>query len=402
MKILVVNAGSSSLKYQLLEMEDESVIAKGNCDRIGIDGHIKHTTFDGRTVDIDCTFPTHTEAFEKLVEVLTTGDASVIKSMDEIYAVGHRIVQGAEIFNKTTLATDEVIQQIDDLAELAPVHNHPHALALRACKKVIPETTPQVVVFDTAFHQTMPEKAYMFGMPYECYEKYHVRKYGFHGTSHRFVSQALADAMGKDVKDLKIVSCHLGNGSSITAVEGGKSIDTTMGFTPLDGVIMGTRSGCVDASAVTFVQNKLGLTPSEMSDYLNKKSGFLGISGVSSDARDLGAAAAEGNKRAKLALEMLRYEIKKYIGSFAAVMNGLDAVLFTGGIGENSDDLREDVCSNMEYLGIKLDKAANAGLHGKLAKISAPDSKVEVWVVPTNEELLIARDTLELVDSMKK
>ncbi len=401
MKILVVNAGSSSLKYQLLEMEDESVIAKGNCDRIGIGGHIKHTTFDGRTVDMDCDFPTHTEAFEKLVEVLTKGDASVIKSMDEIYAVGHRIVQGAEIFNKTTLATDEVIQQIDDLAELAPVHNHPHALALRACKKVIPATTPQVVVFDTAFHATMPEKAFMFGMPYECYEKYHVRKYGFHGTSHRFVSQALADAMGKDIKELKIVSCHLGNGSSITAVEGGKSIDTSMGFTPLDGVIMGTRSGSVDPSAVTFVQGKLGLSSGEMSDYLNKKSGFLGISGVSSDARDLGAAAAEGNKRAKLALEMLRYEIKKYIGSYAAVMNGLDAVLFTGGIGENSDDLREDVCSNMEYLGIKLDKAANKGLHGKLQKISAPDSKVEVWVVPTNEELLIARDTKALVDSMK-
>ncbi len=401
MKILVVNAGSSSLKYQLIEMEDESVIAKGNCDRIGIGGHIKHTTFDGRGVDMDCDFPTHTEAFEKLVEVLTTGDASVIKSMDEIYAVGHRIVQGAEIFNKTTLATDEVIQQIDDLAELAPVHNHPHALALRACKKVIPATTPQVVVFDTAFHATMPEKAYMFGMPYECYEKYHVRKYGFHGTSHRFVSQALADAMGRDIKDLKIVSCHLGNGSSITAVEGGKSIDTSMGFTPLDGVIMGTRSGSVDPSAVTFVQGKLGLSPSEMSDYLNKKSGFLGISGVSSDARDLGAAAAEGSKRAKLALEMLRYEIKKYIGSYAAVMNGLDAVLFTGGIGENSDDLREDVCSNMEYLGIKLDKAANKGLRGKLQKISAPDSKVEVWVVPTNEELLIARDTKALVDSMK-
>ena len=402
MKILVVNAGSSSLKYQLLEMDDESVIAKGNCDRIGIGGHIKHTTFDGRVVEMDCDFPTHTEAFEKLVEVLTTGEASVIKSMDEIYAVGHRIVQGAEIFNKTTLATDEVIQQIDDLAELAPVHNHPHALALRACKKVIPANTPQVVVFDTAFHATMPEKAYMFGMPYECYEKYHVRKYGFHGTSHRFVSQALADAMGKDIKDLKIISCHLGNGSSITAIEGGKSIDTTMGFTPLDGVIMGTRSGCVDPSAVTFIQNKLGLSASEMSDYLNKKSGFLGISGISSDARDVTAAAKEGNKRAALVGEMLRYEIKKYIGSFAAAMNGVDAILFTGGIGENSDDLRADVCSNMEFLGIKLDKEANKGLHGKLAKISAPDSKVEVWVVPTNEELLIARDTKELVDSIKK
>lgn len=401
MKILVINAGSSSLKYQLLNMEDESVIAKGNCDRIGIDGHIKHTTFDGRTVDIDCTFPTHTEAFEKLVEVLTSGEASVLKSMEEISAVGHRIVQGAEIFNKTTLVTDEVIQQIDDLSDLAPVHNHPHALALRACKKVIPETTPQVVVFDTAFHQTMPEKAFMYGMPYECYEKYHVRKYGFHGTSHRFVTQALADALGRDIKELKIVSCHLGNGSSITAVEGGKSIDTSMGFTPLDGVVMGTRCGSVDASAVTFIAEKMGLSPKEMSDYLNKKSGFLGISGISSDNRDISAAAEHGDKRAQLAGDMLRYEIKKYIGSYAAVMNGLDAVLFTGGIGENSDDLRADVCHNMEYLGIKLDDNANKGLRGKLQRISAPDSKVEVWVVPTNEELLIARDTKELVESMK-
>lgn len=402
MKILVINAGSSSLKYQLINMEDESVIAKGNCDRIGIDGHIKHTASDGRTVDMDCTFPTHTEAFEKLVEVLTTGDAAVIGSMNEISAVGHRIVQGAEIFSETTLVTDEVIQQIDDLSELAPVHNHPHALALRACKKVISEDTPQVVVFDTAFHQTMPEKAFMYGMPYECYEKYHVRKYGFHGTSHRFVTQALADAMGRDIKDLKIVSCHLGNGSSITAVEGGKSIDTSMGFTPLDGVIMGTRCGAVDASAVTFIQNKMGLDPNQTSDYLNKKSGFLGISGISSDNRDITAAALKGDKRAKLAGEMLRYEIKKYIGSYAAVMNGLDAVLFTGGIGENSDDLRADVLRDMEYLGIKLDEKANAGSRGKLVKISAPDSKVEVWVVPTNEELLIARDTKALVEKLGK
>ena len=400
MKILVVNAGSSSLKYQLLDMTDESVNAKGNCDRIGIDGHIKHTTFDGRTVEADCKFPTHTEAFEKLVEVLTTGEGKVIDSMSEISAVGHRIVQGAEVFSKTTLVTDEVIQQIDDLAELAPVHNHPHALALRACKKVIPATTPQVVVFDTAFHSTMPEKAFMYGLPYECYEKLHVRKYGFHGTSHRFVSQALADAMGKDIKDLKIVSCHLGNGSSITAIEGGKSIDTSMGFTPLDGVIMGTRCGSVDPSAVTFVANKLGLTPNEMSDYMNKKSGFLGISGISSDNRDITSAAEHGAHKAQLAGEMLRYEIKKFIGSYAAVMNGLDAVIFTGGIGENSDDVRADVCHNMEYLGIKLDDSVNHGLRGKLQKISAPDSKVEVWVVPTNEELLIARDTRDLVGNL--
>lgn len=397
MLILVVNAGSSSLKYQLIDMDNESVLAKGNCDRIGIDGHVSHKTGDGRTFDADCNFPTHTEAFEKLVDVLTTGDAAVIKSMDEISAVGHRIVQGAEVFNETTLVTDEVIDKIDGLSELAPVHNHPHALALRACKKVIPASCPQVVVFDTAFHQTMPEKAYMFGLPYECYEKLHVRKYGFHGTSHRFVSAALAEAMGKDIKDLKIVSCHLGNGSSITAIEGGKSIDTTMGFTPLDGVIMGTRSGAVDPSAVEFVQKKLGLTADQMSDYLNKKSGFLGISGISSDNRDIAAAAAKGDKRAILAGEMLRYEIKKYIGSFAAVMNGLDAVIFTGGIGENAPEVRADVCANMDYLGIKLDASKNDGLRGKLCKISADDSKVDVWVVPTNEELLIARDTLALI-----
>lgn len=396
MKILVINAGSSSLKYQLIDMDDESVIAKGNCERIGMDGHITHKTFDGRQVSEDCDFPTHTEAFERVVKALTEGDASVIKSMDEIAAVGHRIVQGAEIFDKATIVTDEVIDQIDGLAELAPVHNHPHALALRACKKVIPDYVPQVVVFDTAFHQTMPEKAYMFGMPYECYEKFHVRKYGFHGTSHRFVSRALAKAMGKNVEDLKIVSCHLGNGSSITAVDGGKSVDTSMGFTPLDGVIMGTRSGCVDPSAVTFVQKKLGLSSSEMSEYLNKKSGFLGISGVSSDNRDIEAAAKEGNKRAKLAGEMLVYGIKKYIGSYTAVMNGLDAVIFTGGIGENASAVRGDACKNMEYLGIKLDEAKNAAAGGKLAKISADDSRVEVWVVPTNEELLIARDTKEL------
>ncbi|MCD7810682.1 MAG: acetate kinase [Ruminococcus sp.] len=397
MIILVVNAGSSSLKYQLIDMNDESVIAKGNCDRIGIDGHISHKTFDGRSLDEDCSFPTHTEAFMKLVETLTTGDAAVIKSMDEISAVGHRIVQGAEIFDKTTLVTDEVIRQIDDLQELAPVHNHPHALALWACKKVIPENVPQVAVFDTAFHQTMPPKAFMYGLPYEDYEKYHVRKYGFHGTSHRFVSAALAEAMGRDIKDLKIVSCHLGNGSSITAVEGGKSIDTSMGFTPLDGIVMGTRTGSVDPSAVTYVAEKHGFTPKEMSDYMNKKSGFLGVSGVSSDNRDITEASAHGDKRAQLVTEMLVYEIKKYIGSYAAAMNGLDAVLFTGGIGENAYDIREKVCKDMDFLGIKLDEKANDGLRGKLARISADDSKVEVWVVPTNEELLIARDTLALI-----
>lgn len=399
MIILVVNAGSSSLKYQLIDMKDESVIAKGNCDRIGIDGHISHKTFDGRTYEADCSFPTHTEAFQKLVETLTTGDASVIKSMDEISAVGHRIVQGAEIFDKTTLVTDEVIKQIDELQDLAPVHNHPHALALWACKKVIPENVPQVVVFDTAFHQTMPEKAYMFGLPYEDYEKYHVRKYGFHGTSHRFVSAALAETVGKDIKDLKIISCHLGNGSSITAIKGGKSIDTTMGFTPLDGVLMGTRTGSVDPSAVTFVAQKHGFTPNEMSDYMNKKSGFLGLSGVSSDNREVSAAAAHGDKRACLVNEMLAYQIKKDIGAYTAAMDGVDAIIFTGGIGENDPPTRENSCSDLDFFGIKIDKELNKTVRGKKCKISTPDSKVEVWVIPTNEELLIARDTLALISN---
>ena len=397
MKVLVVNAGSSSLKYQLLDMTDESVIAKGNCDRIGIGGHVSAKTGDGRKLEADCDFPTHTEAFEKLVEILTTGETKVIDSMDEISAVGHRIVQGAEVFSEACLVTDEIIDKIDELRDLAPVHNHAHALALRACKKVMPATTPQVVVFDTAFHQTMPPKAYMFGLPYEDYEELHVRKYGFHGTSHRFVSAALAKAMGKDPKDLKIVSCHLGNGSSITAVDGGKSVDTTMGFTPLDGVIMGTRSGCVDASAVTFVADKRGMTPAQMSDYLNKKSGFLGVSGVGSDNRDIQEAANNGNKKAQLVSDMLAYEIQKYIGAYTAAMNGVDAVLFTGGIGENSWEVREQVCRNMDYFGIKIDEALNRTIRGKLTKISTPDSKIEVWIVPTNEELLIARDTLALI-----
>ncbi|MBQ3566950.1 MAG: acetate kinase [Oscillospiraceae bacterium] len=397
MLILVVNAGSSSLKYQLIDMDGEKVIAKGNCDRIGIDGHISHKTADGRTLDQDCAFPTHTEAFEKLVETLTTGDAAVIKDMSEISAVGHRIVQGAEVFSQTTLVTDEVIDKIDELADLAPVHNHAHALALRACKKVFAADVPQAVVFDTAFHQTIPPKAYMYGIPYEDYEKYHVRKYGFHGTSHRFVSAALAQAMGKDIKDIKIVSCHLGNGSSITAVEGGKSIDTSMGFTPLDGIIMGTRSGSIDASAVTFLAKKHNMTPDDMSNYLNKKSGFLGVSEVSSDNREIYTAIHEGNEKAQLTADMLRYEIKKFIGSYAAIMNGLDAVIFTGGIGENSWEVREGVCSNMDFMGIKIDTELNKTVRGELKKISTPDSKAEVWVVPTNEELLIARDTLALI-----
>jgi acetate kinase len=399
MLILVINAGSSSLKYQLLDMTDESVLAKGNCDRIGIDGHIKHTAADGRTVDMDCDFVSHTEAFEKLVEVLTLSDAKVIDSMDAISAVGHRVVQGAELFSETVLVTDEIIEQIDDLRELAPVHNHAHALALRACRKVLPESVPQAVVFDTAFHSTMPEEAFMFGFPYEDYEQLKVRKYGFHGTSHRFVSKALAKAMGKDIKELKIVSCHLGNGSSITAVKDGKSVDTSMGFTPLDGLLMGTRTGSVDPSAVTYVMEKHSFTPAEMSDYMNKKSGLLGVSGVSSDNRDVGEAAKSGNKRACLARKLLSYQIKKYIGSYAAAMGGVDAVLFTGGIGENAADVRETACEGLSFLGITLDTELNAKTRGELVKIS--NGAVDVWVVPTNEELLIARDTLALVNQGK-
>ncbi|MCC8196846.1 MAG: acetate kinase [Ruminococcus sp.] len=400
--VLVVNAGSSSLKYQLLNMDDESVLAKGNCDRIGIDGHLSHKVpSKGVEISEDVAFPTHTEAFEKLVEVLTTGEGKVIDSMSAISAVGHRVVHGGELYKETTLVTDKVIEDIDALSELAPVHNHPNALALRACKKVLAPGTPQVAVFDTAFHQTMPPKAYMFGLPYEDYKDYQVRKYGFHGTSHRFVTKTLADAMGKPLSELKIVSCHLGNGSSITAVDGGKSVDTTMGFTPLDGLLMGTRCGSVDPSAVTYVMEKHGFSAHEMSEYMNKKSGFLGMSGVGSDNREVCAAAAEGNERAQITLDILQYQIKKYIGAYAAAMNGLDAVLFTGGIGENSSEVREGVCKDISFLGIEIDEELNKHTRGKLVKISTENSKVEVWVVPTNEELLIARDTLAVVEGNK-
>ena len=370
MMILVINAGSSSLKYQLIDMKNENIIAKGNCDRIGLGGHISYKTFDGRSIEEDCSFPTHTEAFLKLVETLTKSNASVIESMNEVSAVGHRIVQGAELFTETCIITDEIIDQIDNLAELAPVHNHAHALALRACKSVLPENVPQVAVFDTAFHQTIPPKAYMYAIPFECYEKYSIRKYGFHGTSHRYVSIELAKILNKKPEELKIVSCHLGNGSSITAINGGKSIDTSMGFTPLDGLIMGTRCGSIDASAVTYMQSKLNLTPEETSDMLNKRSGFLGLSGISSDNRDISNAAEEGNERAILIAQILQYEIQKYIGSYAAAMNGLDAIIFTGGIGENDPALRAGVGANMSYFGIEINQEVNALIRGKLSKIS--------------------------------
>ena len=397
MKILVVNAGSSSLKYQLLDMKDESVIAKGNCDRIGIDGHVSAKTGDGRHIEEDCNFPTHTEAFEKLVEVLTSGETKVIDSMSEISAVGHRIVQGAEVFKETCLVTDEVIDQIDALAELAPVHNHPHALALRACKAVIPAGTPQVVVFDTAFHSTMPRKAYLYGLPYECYTDLHVRKYGFHGTSHRFVSGELARVMGKPIEELKIVSCHLGNGSSITAVDGGKCIDTSMGFTPLDGVPMGTRTGSMDPAVVTYLINQKGMSAKDVDALMNKESGVSGVSGVSSDFRDLSAAAKEGNDRAQLALDMFSYQVKKDIGAYAAAMGGVDAVVFTAGVGENDAATRSAVVEGLDFMGIKINEDKNAA-RGTV-DISADDATVKTLVIPTNEELMIAIDTKRLVEN---
>lgn len=400
MKILVINAGSSSLKYQLIDMANEHVIAKGNCDRIGVDGCITHKPADGRVYTENCEFNDHADAFRKLVEVLTEGEYKVVDNLSEISAVGHRIVQGAEHFSESVLATDEVVQKIEDISDLAPLHNPGHVQAIRACKKVFGDHVPEVVVFDTAFHQTMPKKAYMFGMPYEFYEKYNVRKYGFHGTSHRFVSAKLAKNLGKDIKDLKIITCHLGNGSSIAAISNGKCVDTSMGFTPLDGILMGTRSGSVDPSAILYVMENENLTPNEMNMLLNKKSGYLGISGITSDDRDLRKAAAEGNERAKLAGEMQRYHIKKYVGAYAAAMGGLDALVFTGGIGENSAPLREEVCDYMQFLGIELDNDKNYMCNASEIEISMPYSKVKVWIIPTNEELLIARDTKEIISKI--
>lgn len=401
MKVLVINAGSSSLKYQLINMENEQVIAKGNCEKIGVDGFITHKTADGRVIAEKVDFPTHAEAFIKLTEVLTSGEGKVIDDMKEVSAVGHRIVQGAERFTESVLVTDSVVDTIEEIADLAPLHNPAHVLAIRACQKVLGKEIPQVVVFDTAFHQTMPEKAYMFAVPYEYYKKYHIRRYGFHGTSHRYVSARLAKLLGKDIKDLKIVTCHIGNGSSITAVDGGKSVDTSMGFTPLGGILMGTRSGSLDPSVVTYIAEKENLTPKEVNDLLNKKSGYLGISGVTSDDRDMRAAAESGNERAQLALTMVRYQIKKYIGAYAAAMGGLDAVVFTGGIGENSVELRQEVCENMKFLGIEIDSKKNVEFNGKEHDISTDDASVRVWIVPTNEELTIARDTVEIVSKLK-
>jgi len=397
MKVLVINAGSSSLKYQLINMEDESVLAKGNCERIGIDGLIGHKTADGRQVEKNVDFPTHKEAFLAVVDILTHGDGKVIDDVKEISAVGHRVLHGSEVYKTSTVITDKVIEDIFSFSELGPLHNPPQATAMKACQEVFGKETPMVAIFDTSFHQTMPAKAYMFGVPYEYYEKYSIRRYGFHGTSHRYVSKRYFSVTGKNPEGTKIITCHLGNGSSIAAIKDGKVLDTSMGFTPLDGFIMGTRCGGIDPSVVTYIANKEGKTPDEMSNLMNKKSGFLGISGVSSDCRDLHAAAKDGNKRAKLALDMFVYQIKKFVGGYAAAMGGVDAVIFTGGIGENDNDIREWICSDMEYLGLEISKELNQDASRHDAKFSAATSKVEAWVLPTNEEIMIARDTVELV-----
>lgn len=395
MKIFVVNAGSSSLKYQLIDMENEQVLAKGLCERIGVTGAISHKAADGRTYSADTPMPTHSEAFEAVVYAMTKSEAKVIDSFDEISAIGHRIVQGGAIFKGSCLVNDKVIEQISELGAMAPLHNPAHVLAIKACLKTFGDKIPQVVVFDTSFHQTMPAKAYMYALPYEYYEKYGVRKYGAHGTSHHFVSDRAAALMGKDKKDLKIITCHLGNGCSITAVKDGMCVDTSMGFTPLDGFMMGTRSGSLDPSALTYIAEKENLSPADINTICNKKSGVFGISGVSNDNRDVAAAAEKGNKRAALAIEMQRYQILKFVGSYVAAMNGVDVIAFTGGIGENDPELREYVCENLSFLGIKIDSEKNK-LRGREVKISTDDSKAAVFVIPTNEELAIARDTLSL------
>ena len=401
MKILVLNCGSSSIKYKLYNMDNETVLAQGGVERIGIDGaFIKVTLPNGEKKQIMHDMPDHKEGVNMVFSVLLDKEIGAIKSLDEIDAVGHRIVQGGDKFCQSVIVDQSVEDGIEELCDLAPVHNAGHLKGIRAVDHLMPNV-PQVCVFDNAFHSTMPDYAYLYAVPYELYEKYHVRRYGFHGTSHRYVSHRVCEMLGKDIKTQKIITCHIGNGASVSAVENGKVMDTSMGLTPLAGVMMGSRSGDIDASAVTYIMEKLGKKPQEMADYLNKESGVLGISGISSDMRDVESAAKEGNKRAILALQMYAYRIKKYIGAYAAAMGGVDTIVFTAGVGENQTSMRADACEGLEFLGIKIDKEKNAGIRGKEAIISTPDSKVTVCVVPTDEEIVIARDTKELVLAKK-
>ena len=395
MNILVINCGSSSLKYQLINSETEGVLAKGLCERIGIDGMLTYQPEGGEKEKSEIAMPTHTEAINAVLAALTNEKSGVIKSLSEVGAVGHRVVHGGEKFTSSCLINDESMKAIEECNDLAPLHNPANLIGIRACQELMPGV-PMVAVFDTAFHQTMPDVAYTYGIPYEYYEKYKVRRYGFHGTSHSYVSKRTAEIVGKPYDQMKIIVCHLGNGASISAVNCGKSVDTSMGLTPLEGLVMGTRSGDLDPAIIDFVGKKEGLSLDEMNEVLNKKSGMLGISGVSSDGRDLEAAAETGNKRAQLALDVFDYRVIKYIGAYAAAMNGVDAIAFTAGIGENNIKMRKDVCSSLTYLGVKLDEEKN-NVRGEERIISADDSKVQVLLVPTNEELAIAREPRALV-----
>ena len=401
MKILILNCGSSSLKYQLIDSDTEEVLAKGIAERIGVvggRGKMVHETAAGRRIELDADMADHDQAVDRMFELLADPESGVVGGMDEISAVGHRVVHGGERFVESTLITEEILKEIDKLSELAPLHNPPNLEGIRACRRVMPQA-PQVAVFDTAFHATMPDYAYTYALPYQYYTDHGVRRYGFHGTSHRYVTaqaqSMLADA-GRDPKSTRIVTCHLGNGCSMTAVVGGTVIDTSMGMTPAEGLVMGTRSGDLDPAIPLYLANELDASPDDIDDLINKESGLLGVSGVSSDMRDVQRAAREGNPRAKLALTIFCYRIKKYIGSYAAAMGGLDAIVFTGGIGENSADVRAAVCDNMEFLGIELDPEKNADLSGP-ADISKPSGAVRILLVPTNEERMIARDTAEVV-----
>ncbi len=397
MNVLVVNAGSSSLKYQLLDTKTEKELAKGLCERIGIDGKITHKLPDGRKFSKDIDMPNHAVAMQLLVEALTDKEMGCISDMSEINAVGHRVVHGGEYFSGSVIVTNDVIEKVEKCKELAPLHNGPALMGIAGCTEVMKDV-PQVLVFDTAFHQTMPDYAYTYPIPYSFYEKYGIRRYGFHGTSHRYVAAEMTKILGK-VEGTKIITCHLGNGSSITAVKDGKSVDTTMGFTPLDGLEMGTRCGSIDPAIVCFLMEKEGMSPSEMSNFLNKKCGLLGVSEVSSDSREIENAIAAGNKKAILADRIMSYEIKKYIGSYTAAMGGLDALVFTAGLGENNVALRKDSCEDLKYLGIEIDDERNkkACRQSDIVKISTDTSKVQVYVIPTNEELVIARDTAALI-----
>ncbi len=396
MKILVINCGSSSLKYQLFDMEGEKVLAKGICESIATDmSHTKGSTFDDRSFDKYVDIPDHRVAFNIVKDALTTGDCKVIDSLSEISAIGHRVVQGGDLFSESMLVTDEVLEGIRSLIPLAPLHNPAHVTGIEACKEVFGESVPQVAVFDNAFHSTMPETSYIFPLPYKYYEEDKVRRYGAHGTSHRFVAYRTAEIVGKDLKDIKLITCHLGNGCSITAIKDGKVLDTSMGLTPLDGFAMGTRCGAVDPSAITYIMQKHNISAAEMDTIMNKKSGVLGVSGVHSDDRAVKQAAVEGNKRAKLARDIQWYQIRKCIGSYIAAMDGVDVIAFTGGIGENCIDLREDVLNNLSYLGIKLNEEAN-NVRGEEIELTQPGCPVRAFCVPTNEELAIARDTKAL------